>query len=415
MEEKEDNQIISTTEHLSRQKVSRIDFEILVNFYEICKKKKISEREVSFLMGKVNKYFSEILNPFFKEHIKTEYLDILPAIASTGIRKIIPNNISPKETIDIRGTHTRETDKYSEVDYYKFTVTYKDGTTRNYRWKIKITKGSRSKVNPELLEILKKLISRHYFHKPKFALNIYIILKSIFKNAFSPLELQIALSKLTNKSVDPEFALQEGVDNMRITYSKILNETEKFLEHCQDHKIWISSYVPLDFPSSKYFIWYEDTDENDKLLTSIDGNVLLSSSIEELLTLLKSNNDIFKAPVNLEAWLSGMKALPPTISVTYSLKEIIDGFEADSVSVDTLANFVDFYNLVGDLGCQDERFEALLEFREVGELTKVWDYFCNNHLFKAKKHKELSFDKSKFIADFRELVGRFEECILIKH
>jgi len=415
MEEKEDNQIISTTEHLSRQKVSRIDFEILVNFYEICKKKKISEREVSFLIGKVNKYFSEILNPFFKEHIKTEYLDILPAIASTGIRKIIPNDISPKETIDIRGTHTRETDKYSEVDYYKFTVTYKDGTTRNYRWKIKITKGSRSKVNPELLEILKKLISRHYFHKPKFALNIYIILKSRFKNVFSPLELQIALSKLTNKSVDPEFALQEGVDNMRITYSKILNETEKFLEHCQDHRVWISRYIPINTYEGQFFIWYEDSDENDKLLTSIDGNVLLSSSIEELLTLLKSNNDIFKAPVNLEAWLSGMEDLPPTISVTYSPKEIIDGFEADSVSVDTLANFVDFYNLVGDLGCQDERFEALLEFREVGELTKVWDYYCDNHLFKAKEPKVLSFHKAKFIADFRRLVERFEECILIKH
>ncbi|MDR3008220.1 MAG: hypothetical protein LBV59_09825 [Sphingobacterium sp.] len=411
MEEKEDNQIISITEHLSRQKVSRIDFEILVNFYEICKKKKISEREVSFLMGKVNKYFSEILNPFFKEHIKTEYLDILPAIASTGIRKIIPNDISPKETIDIRGTHTRETDKYSEVDYYKFTVTYKDGTTRNYRWKIEVTKGSRSKVNPELLDILKKLISRHYFHKPKFALNIYIILKSRFKNAFSPLELQIALSKLTNKSVDPEFALQEGVDNMRITYSKILNETEKSLEHCQDHRIWISRYIPINTYEGQFFIWYEDSDENDKLLTSIDGNVLLSSSIEELLTLLKSNNDIFKAPVNLEAWLSGMEALPPTISVTYSPKEIIDGFEVDSVSVNTLADFVNFYNLVGDLGCQDERFEALLEFREVGELTKVWDYFCNNHLFKAKKHKGLSFDKSKFVADFRELVVRFESNI----
>jgi hypothetical protein len=413
MEEKEDNQIISTTEHLSRQKVSRIDFEILANFYEICKKKKISEREVSFLMGKVNKYFSEILNPFFKEHIKTEYLDILPSIASTGIRKIIPNDVAPKETIDIRGTHTRETDKYSEVDYFKFTVTYKDGTSRNYRWKITVTKGSRSKVNPELLEILKKLISRHYFHKPKFALNIYIILKSRFKNAFSPLELQIALSKLTNKSVDPEFALQEGVDNMRITYSKILNETEKFLEHCQDHRIWISSYVPLDSPSSRYFIWYEDTDENDKLLTSNDGKVLLCSSIEELLILLRSNDEIFGAPVNLEGWLSGMEDLPPTKSVTYSPKEIISGFEADSVSVDTLTDFVDFYNLIGDLGCQDERFTELLDLREAGELTKVWDYYCDNHLFKAKKHKILSFDKAKFIVDFRELVGRLEELMLV--
>lgn len=413
MEQEKDNHIISTTENLSRQKVSRIDFEILANFYEICKKKKISEREVSFLMGKVNKYFSEILNPFFKEHIKTEYLDILPAIASTGIRKIIPNDVAPKETIDIRGTHIRETDKYSEVDYYKFIVTYKDGTTRNYRWKIKVTKGSRSKVNPELLEILKKLISRHYFHKPKFALNIYIILKSRFKNAFSPLELQIALSKLTNKSVDPEFALQEGVDNMRITYSKILNETEKFLDHCQDHRIWISRYIPINTSEGQFFIWYEDSDENDKLLTSLDGNVILASSIEGLLILLKSNNGIVTAPLNLDAWLGGMEGLPPIESATYSPREIIKGLEADTASVDTLADFVNFYNLVGDLGCQDERFAELLDFRDAGELTEVSDYYCDNHLFKAKKHKQLSFDKAKLIVDFKELVGRFERYIFM--
>lgn len=405
---KKTKHLVSKTDNLDRKAISRIDFETLINFNQVCKKKNIAAQEVSFLTGKANKYFLEILTLFFKEPIKPEFLDILPAITSKDIQEIIQNNISPKENIDIRGTHTRETDKYSEVDYYKFTATYKDGTTKNYRWKIKVTKGSRSKVNPELLEILKTLISRHYFHKPKFALTIYMLIKSRFKNAFSPLELQIALSKLTNKSVDPEFALQEGVDNMRITYSKILTETEKFLEHCQDNKIWISSYVPLNSPSSRYFIWYEDTDENDKLLTSNDGKVSLCSSIEELLCLLRRNDDIFKAPVNLETWISGMENLPPTISVTYSPREIIDGFEADSVSVDTLANFVDFYNLVGDLGYQNERFESLLEFREVGELTKVWDYFCDNHLFKAKKHKELLFDRAKFIADFRELVGRFE-------
>lgn len=267
--------------------------------------------------------------------------------------------------------------------------------------------------NQELLEILKKLISRHYFHKPKFALDIYMLINSRFKNVFSPLELQNALSKLTNKSTDPEYALQKGGDNMRTTYSKILTESEKFLEHCQDYRIWILSYVPLDFPSGKYFIWYEDIDENNKLLTSNDDEVLLSPSIDGLLSLLVNKNDTFKTPVNLEAWLSGMEDLPLTKSYTYSPREIIDGFEADSVSVDSLANFVDFYNLVGDLGYQDEKFEALLEFQEVGELTKVWDYFCNNHLFKAKKHKELSFDKTKFIADFRELVRRFEELMLV--
>ena len=403
---------VSKTRNINRQNILRTDFETLTNFYKICKKKKISEREVSFLMGKTNKYFQGCLNLFFKRTIKPEFLTILPAITSKNIQEIIPNDIAPKETIDIHGTYKQEKNEFSVSDYYKFTVTYQDGTTRNYRWKIEITKGARSKVNPELFEILKKLISRHYFHKPKFALDIYTTLNSRFKNAFSPLALQIALSKLTNKSTNPAFSLQEGVDNTRTTYSKILTESEKFLEHCQDYMIWILSYVPLDSSSSKYFIWYEDTDEDDKLLTSLDGKVLHSLSIEELLTLLKSNNSIFKAPVNLEAWLSGIRDLPPTKSSTYSPKEIIDGFKADTVSVDTLADFVDFYNLAGDLGYQDERFDALLEFRRVGELTKVWDYFCNHHLFKARRYKDLSFDRAKFIVDFKKLVGGFETLLL---
>lgn len=116
MKKKKDSHIISTTENLNRQKVPRIDFEILTKFYELCRKKKISEREISFLIGKPQNYFQRLL----------------------------------------------------------------------------------------------------------------------------------------------------------------LTESEKFLEHSQDYRIWISSYVPLDSSSSNYFIWYEDADENDKLLTFNDGKVLLS-------------------------------------------------------------------------------------------------------------------------------------------
>ncbi len=133
--------------NLHRQNILRTDFEILTNFYGICKKKKIAEREVSFLMGKTDKYFQGCLNLFFKSTIKPEFLAILPAITSKNIQEIIPNNIVPKETINIHGTYKQEKNEFSISDYYKFTVTYKDGTTRNYRWKIILTKGPRSTVN----------------------------------------------------------------------------------------------------------------------------------------------------------------------------------------------------------------------------------------------------------------------------
>ena len=226
MQELETNKTISITEPHVRQKVPRMDFEILANFYRICKKKGISEREVSFLLGKYNKYFIEILNPFDKEHIKTEFLDMLPAIASTGFQQVIPNTVKPNETLDIDGTYSFYSDRLCEVTYYKFTVTYDDGTSRNFRWKIKITKGERAKVNKNLLDILKGMVFTGYFDSPKFALTIYLHLKKAYKSRFTPLEIQIALAKLCNKKAEADFALEEGSENSRVVYKRMFKKED---------------------------------------------------------------------------------------------------------------------------------------------------------------------------------------------
>ncbi|TYR31661.1 hypothetical protein FXV77_20680 [Sphingobacterium phlebotomi] len=220
MQEQETNKIISITEPHARQKVSRIDFEILANFYRICKKKGISEREVSFLLGKYNKYFVEILNPFGKEHIKTEFLDMLPAIASTSFRQIIPNTVKPNETLDIDGTYNFYSDRLCEVTYYKFTVTYDDDSSKNFRWKIEATKGGRAKINKDLLDTLKGMVAAGYFDNTKFALTIYLHLKKAYKSRYTPLEIQIALAKLCNKKAETDFALEEDTENSRVVYMK---------------------------------------------------------------------------------------------------------------------------------------------------------------------------------------------------
>jgi len=197
-----------------------MDFEILANFYRICKKKGTSEREISFLLGKYNKYFVEILNPFGKEHIKTEFLDMLPAIAATSFQQIIPNTVKPNETLNIDGTYSFFSDRVCEITYYKFTITYDDGTMKNVRWKIKVTKGERAKVNENLLDILKGMVVTQYFDRPKFALTIYIHLKKAYKSRFTPLEIQIALAKLCNKKAEADFALEEGSENSRMVYGR---------------------------------------------------------------------------------------------------------------------------------------------------------------------------------------------------
>lgn len=219
MSEKIKAPITKITKH-NRQKVPRIDFEILSNFYRICKKKKISEREIAFLMGKRNKYFVEYLNPFIKDQIKTEFLDILRTIASTSFQQIVPNNVKPKETIDICGTHYTYSDPKKDVTKYNFTVKYMDQTSKGFRWQINVQKGERSKVNEKLLEILKGMVNKNYFDSPKYALTVYLHLKKKYKSKFSALELQVALAKLCNAKADITYALKISKDNMRDVYAK---------------------------------------------------------------------------------------------------------------------------------------------------------------------------------------------------
>lgn len=218
--EENDNKTVSITTQHCRQKVSRIDFEILLNIYTICKKKNITEREISFLMGKDNKYFVKLINPFTKEQIKTEYLDTLRSIASTSYQQIIPNDVKAKETIDIVGTHYNYSDKTIEKIHYKFTVTYMDKTSKNFRWYIEISKGRRSILNKELFEILKTMVIEKYFDTPKYALAIYLKLKKEYKSKFSALELQVALAKLCNAKAHPAFALKITKDNMKVIYGR---------------------------------------------------------------------------------------------------------------------------------------------------------------------------------------------------
>lgn len=411
MAEQEESKSISFTKDLYRQKVSRMDFEILANFYTICKKKGISEREVSFLLGKKNKYFTEILNPFAKEHIKTEFVDMLPAIASSSYRHIIPNDVKSNETVDIEGSHIFYSDRTSEITYYKFTVTYDDGSSKNYRWKIKTAKGERAKVNVRLIEILQSLIDSWYFRKPKFALTLYLYLKKRYKSEFSALEIQITLAKLCNKKASPEYALEEGSKNARLTYRKILSDKDRFGLYCQDHKIWISSYIPLEQRSPLYFIWYEGADGNDKLLTYNNGKIVNSPSVEDLLELLRNYDQDFTRPDSLDSWLSNMTDLVPIESIVHSPSQILKNFQEGIIDRTVLHDFVNLFNLHGDLGHQDPMYNEILDIQDIPSLREAWDCFYDNHFWKTDKLVKFDIDRAALTEDFEKVVKKFEEFL----
>jgi hypothetical protein len=61
-----------------------------------------------------------------------------------------------------------------------------------------------------------------------------------------------------------------------------------FSNFCQNNNIWISKYEPLKNLSSLFFIWYQDIDQNDILLTWNNGKVLYAHTIKECLLQAKT-------------------------------------------------------------------------------------------------------------------------------
>lgn len=171
--------------------MSRMDFMIAYKVYKLAEALKLNDEEVSFLLGKRNKYFFELIDPTQKTKFKTEQIDILPAILETSVRNIVPDEIV-SDTIKIQASKTI----YAHKIKYKFNTT--DGTSPE---EDKFTKelnksGKFRKLNEAVHKNILELIDEGYFKEPKTALQIYQHLKKHFTLKFRPAELQKSLSML---------------------------------------------------------------------------------------------------------------------------------------------------------------------------------------------------------------------------
>ncbi|WP_407428844.1 hypothetical protein [Arcticibacter sp.] len=190
--------------------MSRMDYEIARNVYELLPAAGISDEDLSFLLGKPNTYFFALLNPTEKKKFKTAQLDVLPTILNTPIRKIVPNKISPGEIVKLHNTsRTVHDDKI----VYRHTVEYIDGSRSNVKpWTKKLVKGERRKKNPHLHEELINLVHSGYFSPPKTALQIYLRLVEKSDLLFPPADLQKSLAVLSRKD-GPESVLKAEIMN----------------------------------------------------------------------------------------------------------------------------------------------------------------------------------------------------------
>lgn len=173
--------------------MSKMDYMIARNVYERSFETGFDDEEISFLMGKRNKYFFDLIDPTQKNKFKTEQLDILPAILSTTIKNIVPNDVKPDEEVKLKAVKTVFTDKI----VYQHVIINTDGSESTpIIWTKKLHKGERRKANPELHSSVIELVDEGHFSKPRSSLELYNSLKINPNLSFHPSDLQKCLSIL---------------------------------------------------------------------------------------------------------------------------------------------------------------------------------------------------------------------------
>ncbi|PTX06338.1 hypothetical protein C8N37_1184, partial [Sphingobacterium faecium] len=143
-------------------------------------------------------------------------------------------------------------------------------------------------------------------------------------------------------------------------------------------------------------IWYQDIDQNDKLLTWKNGKILYAHTINDLLQLLKDNDKSFNPPINLAKWLFNMKDLLTSEVIIYSPNRIMKGFAKQDIPDDILEDYVNLINVIGDLAYQEKQYVELLSLHDSPVLKMFWNYYNYHYLFKSKKNEELGFDRNEF-------------------
>lgn len=198
--------------------MSKMDFEIATLVYKRLLEIGMTDEELSFLLGKRNKYFFELLDPTEKNKFKTEQLDILPTILNTPIKKLVPNDLKPNETIKVGAVKKT----YKSKIVYKYVIFLPDNTESEPVTIIKkIEKGNRKKVNQEVHDFIIKQIGNYSFNIPKNALELFLICKKGISTPFNPTDLQKSLATCCRDNGVHKPLLVKEIVNAKYVYTAI--------------------------------------------------------------------------------------------------------------------------------------------------------------------------------------------------
>jgi len=99
-----------------------MDYELVCNILGLLDETGINDEELSFLIGKRNKYFFDVIDPREKQKLKTDQSDPLAAIFGRPHRKILPLNVKHREMIQLHHATRTETEVVSEDEKTKTTI-----------------------------------------------------------------------------------------------------------------------------------------------------------------------------------------------------------------------------------------------------------------------------------------------------
>ncbi|WP_257658749.1 hypothetical protein [Parapedobacter lycopersici] len=192
-----------TTKHTERKpagsflNLSRMDYEVVCRILRLVQEIGMDDEEFSFLLGKRNQYFFDLIDPRKKQKLKTDQLDPLPAILGRPYSEIIPLDIQPGEMIQLHHVTKKVNEEDNTVTYSHIVYPHEGGDGMKVIWQKTFMTGVRRKANPVVQEFLETTVASSYFAEPRLALPLYLEMKRVLADgSFSTADLEKGLAVL---------------------------------------------------------------------------------------------------------------------------------------------------------------------------------------------------------------------------
>lgn len=176
-----------------------MDYEIVCSVLKLLEKAGLDDEEFSFLLGKRNQYFFDLIDPRKKQKLKTDHIAPLRAILDESYREIITNDVAKNEMIQLHHAVRKVNKKSGTITYSHIIYPEPGRAGKTIIWRKQKPKGRRRMVNAAVHTAVKGLLDEGYFREPRPALPLYLHLRKVLHTPFSAADIEKSLAALMRK------------------------------------------------------------------------------------------------------------------------------------------------------------------------------------------------------------------------